>query len=154
MMNYARHTTLESVDGLSTEDLDYLQDKNSNSIGALLLHMAAIERIYQVYTLEEREPERDLFDRWGHALSLGDQARSHVQGHPLEYYVNSLASVRQTTLEEFGKRGDDWLAVGRPWGDNGPANNYFLWFHVIEDEINHRGQIRWLSSRVPGRNAN
>ena len=23
-----------------------------------------------------------------------------------------------------------------------PANNYFKWFHVFEDELNHRGQIR------------
>ena len=26
---------------------------------------------------------------------------------------------------------------------NGIAyNHYYLWFHVMEDEINHRGQIR------------
>jgi hypothetical protein len=23
------------------------------------------------------------------------------------------------------------------------------WFHVAEDEINHRGQIRWLRPRLP-----
>ena len=35
------------------------------------------------------------------------------------------------------------------WGGQ-PANNYFKWFHVFEDEINHRGQIRWLCKRLPG----
>jgi hypothetical protein len=32
-----------------------------------------------------------------------------------------------------------------------PANNHFKWFHVFEDEINHRGQIRWLRARLPTR---
>jgi hypothetical protein len=25
-----------------------------------------------------------------------------------------------------------------------------LWFHTAEDEINHRGQMRWLRARLPG----
>jgi hypothetical protein len=27
-------------------------------------------------------------------------------------------------------------------------NAHWAWFHVAEDEINHRGQIRWLRSRL------
>jgi len=27
-------------------------------------------------------------------------------------------------------------------------NAHFAWFHVAEDEINHRGQIRWLRARL------
>jgi hypothetical protein len=30
-----------------------------------------------------------------------------------------------------------------------PAMNaHWGWFHVAEDEINHRGQIRWLRARL------
>jgi C-terminal processing protease CtpA/Prc len=29
------------------------------------------------------------------------------------------------------------------------GNNYFCWFHVFEDEINHRGQIRLLAKQLP-----
>lgn len=53
MMNYARYTTLEEVKGLSKEQLDYLLDAESNSIGALLLHFAAVEYAYQVSTFEK-----------------------------------------------------------------------------------------------------
>lgn len=29
-----------------------------------------------------------------------------------------------------------------------PSNNNFMWFHVFEDALNHRGQIRWLRKRA------
>ena len=28
-------------------------------------------------------------------------------------------------------------------------NAHWAWFHVAEEEINHRGQIRWLRARLP-----
>jgi Protein of unknown function (DUF664) len=48
MLTYARSTTLSAVDGLSVAELDHLHDDRSNSIGALLAHIAAVERSYQV----------------------------------------------------------------------------------------------------------
>lgn len=54
MMNYARWTTLNSIQGITTEQLDFLFDSNSNSIGALLSHIAAVEYAYFVETIEER----------------------------------------------------------------------------------------------------
>jgi hypothetical protein len=27
-------------------------------------------------------------------------------------------------------------------------NAHFAWFHAAEDEISHRGQIRWLRKRL------
>jgi uncharacterized damage-inducible protein DinB len=59
-----------------------------------------------------------------------------------------LESVRSRTLEEFAKRDDRWLDQETAFWDDQPANNYFKWFHVFEDEINHRGQIRWLRQRA------
>jgi hypothetical protein len=44
---------------------------------------------------------------------------------------------------------DDWLSQERPFWENLPANHYFMWFHALEDEVNHRGQIRWLRKRLP-----
>ena len=43
MLRYARMTTLDTVAGLNLEDLDHLHDADSNSIGGLLYHMAAVE---------------------------------------------------------------------------------------------------------------
>ena len=54
MMNYARYTTLAAVQDLTTSQLDYLHDAHSNTIGALLGHIASVEVAYQVDTFEGR----------------------------------------------------------------------------------------------------
>ncbi len=43
---------------------------------------------------------------------------------------------------------DEWLWKELPWNEQA-ANNYWMWYHVYEDEINHRGEISWLKSRIP-----
>src|SRR5689334_11258701 len=42
MMRYVRSTTLRAVDGLGAHQLDHLYDDRSNSIGALLAHIASV----------------------------------------------------------------------------------------------------------------
>lgn len=56
MLRYGRHTTLGEVRGLSQAQLDHLHDSESNSIGALLHHIASIEWVYQLITFEGRDP--------------------------------------------------------------------------------------------------
>jgi uncharacterized damage-inducible protein DinB len=148
MMNYARDTTLAAVDGLTVEQLDYLQDERSNTIGALLLHIAAVETWYQAATFLARELSEEEMREWGAALDLGEPARREIKGLPLDRYLESLRRVRAVTLAELGRRNDEWLESQAPFWRGQPANNYFKWFHVFEDEINHRGQIRWLRSRA------
>ncbi len=149
MMNFARLTTLMAVEGLTMSQLDYLHDPQSNTIGALLGHIAAVEVAYQADTFEGRGLTREEQRQWSTFLDLGERARREIRGHPLDYYLKLLNDVRQKTLRELAKRTDDWLDEQTPfWGEQ-PANNYFKWFHVLEDEINHRGQIRWLCKRLP-----
>jgi uncharacterized damage-inducible protein DinB len=151
MMAYVRRTTLEAVDGLTTADLDYLHDEQSNSIGALLAHIAALEVAYQRATFNGVGLTHADQERWGVALALGARARREIRGRPLAHYVAGLEEVRAHTLREFARRGDEWLEEETPFWDGLPANNYFKWFHVFEDELNHRGQIRWLRKRLPRR---
>jgi hypothetical protein len=51
------------------------------------------------------------------------------------------------TLEGLAARDDGWL---ERWVKPAPQINvHWAWFHAAEDEINHRGQIRWLRKRLP-----
>ena len=50
-MQRCRETTILLVQDLTIEQLDYLFDEQDNSIGALLLHLAALEAAYQEITL-------------------------------------------------------------------------------------------------------
>ena len=143
MMNYARYTTLHAVQDLSTQQLDYLPNKDSNSIGALLLHMAAVEIGFQIEVFDGRKPNHKEISEWGAAYELGSLGRTEIKGHSLEFYIEKLNKIRSRTLEELQHKKDEWLYEERQ-SDNHNSNNYFIWFHVFEDEINHRGQIRIL----------
>ncbi len=149
MMNYARLTTLNTVHGLSMEQLDYIHDPDSNSIGALLMHLAAVEFGYQLDTFEKRKPSEEEKKIWQSAYSLGEKGRNNIKGQSLDFYINELEQMRNRTFEEFKKRNDDWLYEESPFWEGKQANHYFKWFHVFEDEINHRGQMRWIRKRLP-----
>lgn len=148
MMNYARHTTLQSVKNLTADQLDFLLDSDSNTIGALLLHFAAVEYAYQVSTFEKRSLTEEELSEWGAALNLGGDGRVNIKGNDLNYYLDRMDVVRQRTYELFKTVNDDWLHHEEPFWHNKPANYYFMWFHVFEDEINHRGQIRMIRKRL------
>jgi uncharacterized damage-inducible protein DinB len=150
MLSYARRTTLKAVEGLTASQLDHLQDADSNSIGALLAHIAGIEMAYQCSTFEQRRLSPAEQARWGAALDLGPRGRREIRGHDLAYYAAMLDEVRANTLRELAARDDAWLEETTPFWGGQPANNHFKWFHVLEDEVNHRGQIRWLRRRLPG----
>jgi hypothetical protein len=73
-MNYVRSTTVSAVAGLGVGELDYLHDPPSNSIGALLFHIAAAEAGYQAATFLGRGLDLDEEERqeWGAAVVLGE----------------------------------------------------------------------------------
>jgi uncharacterized damage-inducible protein DinB len=122
MMNYARETTLHAVKDLSIEQLDFVPTGFGNSIGSLLEHFAAVEVAYQIRTF---------------------------RGRDLAFYTNQLETVRNTTLEKFQKLDDLWLEQEFEFREGIKANHHWCWFHVFEDEINHRGQIRLIRKNVP-----
>ena len=151
MMNYVRFTTLQAVAGLGVDELDYLHDPDSNSIGTLLSHVAAAEVGYQAATFEVRDLNAEERQHWGAAINLGVRAREEIRGYALDHYLGTLEQVRAKTLAELGRRDDQWLEEHTPFGSARRVNNYFKWFHVLGHEINHRGQICWLRSRATRR---
>lgn len=152
MMDWMRNVILMPVRGMSVEDLDHLVDDKANSIGAMLMHLAATERFYQIHTFENKKwGDWDKKDKkeWNVASSLGDEGRKQIKGNELSYYLDKLSMVRENTLKEFAKRDDEWLMTidqKWPWG---PTNNYCKWFHVCEHESNHNGQFKFIKSRLP-----
>lgn len=153
MMTWMREVILSPVMGMTVEHLDYILDENSNSIGSMLLHLAATERFYQVHTFEGKAwgdwSEKDI-NRFDIAMNLGEEARKTIKGNNLDFYLSALEEVRANTIYEFKKRDDVWLmSVDEKW-PWGPTNNYCKWFHVCEHESNHNGQFKYIKSRLPG----
>lgn len=152
MLNYNRYTIERIVANMTQEQLDYLHDKNSNTIGGMLLHLGATEKFYQINTFEGRENYNDEEKKvWGAAMALGDQGRKNIKGKELQHYLDAITEVRQYTLDQLKTKDDEWLlAIDPKWSTERPLNTYWKWFHVCEHEANHRGQISWLKSRLPG----
>ena len=86
-------------------------------------------------------------DAWSAALKLGDEGRRDIRGHELQFYLDELRRTRETTLAALADRDDAWLEAPLLIASN--LNAHWAWFHVAEDEVNHRGQIRWLRARLP-----
>jgi uncharacterized damage-inducible protein DinB len=150
MMKYTRWTTMRAVEGLTVAQLDHVHDATSNSIGALLAHIASVEVAYQGVTFAGRRFSSPTYDaEWTIAVQLGDRARDELRGKPLAHYVGGLEDVRAFTFQELAHHDDAWLEDTSGAWNGRPVNNHFKWFHVFEDELNHRGQIRWLRQRLP-----
>jgi uncharacterized damage-inducible protein DinB len=152
MLTWMRNQILEPVQGLTVKQLDYLHDSKANSIGALLLHLAAVEREYQLNTFEGIKwdnLDEPRLKEWGVPAGLGENARQNIRGHELAYYLDRLREMREHTLAELRKRDDTWLMqIDEHWVW-GPTNNYCKWFHVCEHESHHNGQITWIKGRLP-----
>ena len=108
MLAWVRPAVTQPVKGLSQANLDVLFDPNANSIGALLLHLAATETYYQMNTFDGMKWDSwsdTVKQRWDPAMNLGDPGRKTIKGHDLDFYLNTLKEVREKSLAEFKKRG-------------------------------------------------
>ncbi|WP_299737564.1 DinB family protein [uncultured Rossellomorea sp.] len=146
MMDYARFTSIREVEDLPVEMLDYRCHDEANSIGMLLAHFDAVEKIYQVLTFENLSDDEieEYAMTLEPALSLGSNSAELINGNRVDFYLENLQMTRNKTVDQFKQLDEDWLYEETDWWYGEKGNNFFKWFHVFEDEINHRGQIRMI----------
>jgi len=93
MLTWLRPAVTRPVQKITRANLDYLFDADANSIGALLLHLAATETYYQMNTFDGMEwgswPDA-VKQKWDPAMNLGDAGRKSIKGHDLDFYLNAL----------------------------------------------------------------
>ncbi|MEO1450288.1 MAG: DinB family protein, partial [Bacteroidota bacterium] len=151
-MRMMREMIFQQLGDLTVEQLDWHLDEEANSIGAMLWHLAATEKYYQLNTFEGipwGEWDQSIKDEWDVAMSLGKPAREQIKGHKLDFYLDKLKSVRDATEAEFAKRDDTWLMESEEFFGPNLTNNHAKWFHVCEHESNHNGQIKFIKKRMP-----
>ena len=111
-MTMMRAWVVGQVEGLSVSQLDFQIDEQSNSIGAMLYHLAATERYYQLNTFDNMEWgtwDDEIKEKWDVPMGLGEKGRKEIKGKELSFYLGKLKEVREVTKREFAKRDDDWL---------------------------------------------
>ncbi|MDF4203606.1 DUF664 domain-containing protein [Maribacter sp. SA7] len=136
----------KQMSSLDVRELDHIMDKEANSIGALIMHLIATEVYYQNLTFDEMEYDEEDTKQLDIAMALGEGARNSINGKEASYYFNLWKKVRAKTKENFKARDDAWLAEVYP-GSN--INNHFSWFHVMEHQSSHLGQMLLLRKRIP-----
>lgn len=147
MLDWLSDSVVRVTKKLSIEELDYLHDDDSNSVGGLMMHVAATEVIYQDLTfknLPDFSPTNK--EKWGIAMELGKEAQTKIKGNPHTYYLDAMNEARSKTKAEMKSRDDAWLLSGET--QDWDWNNYCKWFHVAEHFANHRGQMTWYIKRM------
>lgn len=145
MLNDLSNRVERTVGNMSQKDLDFLLDENANSIGSLIMHLAAVEAYYQVFTFEGRGFNTEEQKEWKAAMDLGDAARNKYKGNDVDHYLDIWKDVRKKTLEYLKEKDDAWLNK-KPSGSS--MNNHWAWFHVMEHQSSHLGQILLLRKRI------
>jgi len=145
MLEDLKDRVTSSVANLTLEETDFLLDENANRIGALILHLAATEKYYQIYTFEERSYNRLESAEWDLPQNLGERARKELTGKPIQYYLDIWDEVRKETLRVLKTKDDKWFE-SRVKGSS--MNNHWAWYHVMEHQANHMGQIRFFIKRM------
>ncbi len=145
MLEDLKSRVTSSVTGISQEETDFLLDQDANRVGALIYHLAATEKYYQVFTFQNRGFNKQEEALWNMALSLGDNAREALVDKPISYYLDLWDQVRKETLRLLKEKDDAWFTkkVGTY-----NMNNHWAWYHVMEHQANHMGQIRFILKRV------
>ncbi len=146
MMEDLKSRVTRSVARLSQSETDFLIDEDANRIGALILHLAATEAYYQVYTFENRGFNKEEAAKWEMALNLGAEAREKLTGKPIQYYLDIWDETRKKSKELLKMKDDTWFAKKVPGSS---MNNHWAWYHVMEHQANHMGQIRFFIKRLP-----
>ena len=109
------------------------------------MHLAATEKYYQALTFENRNFNKEERKKWMVPLSLGEPARKKLVGNSIDHYLEIWDEAREETLNQLKTKDDEWL---NSMVDKRDANNYWAWYHVMEHQANHMGQIRLILSRI------
>jgi uncharacterized damage-inducible protein DinB len=150
MLNNLSERVEYTVSNMTQAELDYQLDEKSNSVGALVMHLAATEIYYQEATFGNSDLSEKEMEELRIAMELGDEGRQHIKGHDAAYYLDIFKKAREKTLELLKEKDDAWLAE-IPEGSY--VNNHFSWFHVMEHQSSHLGQILLLKKRIPKANS-
>lgn len=135
----------EQVVGLNQTETDYLFDEKANSIGSLVMHLVATEAYFQVESLEERQWTDDESAFWMIGAGLNDESKKQLQGKPIQYYVDLWDGLRLKTLAGLKTKDDAWFASNI----DEEMNYHWAWYHVMEHQANHMGQIALVKNRLP-----
>lgn len=140
-----RTVTLSTIKNLTKFELDWQYGKGWNTIGALLSHIAAIEHYFRIVYVENRELTDLENIELTPALDMGVHLPLLITGKNINNYIDELSTSRQKLLASLEKiTFEDFSRTFKSKDYDSDCNLAWILYHMIEDEIYHRGQISMI----------
>ena len=146
MLEENRKKTKRLVLGMKPEHLTWSPDKNTNTIGTLLLHIAEAELNWMQKEIAGKPLTRKQREEFRYDV-YGSTEHRQVESHHLDFFLKKLDRVRAYTKKVLGRLKDRDLATAHREGRERITNGWIL-YHLIEHEASHFGQIASLKYRM------
>lgn len=141
----ARVTTLQRVEGISVEELHWQYADGWNSVGALLSHIIAVEEYFRIEFVEGRNLTAEEEGLWTPGLEMGKYLPQLKTDESVEIYVKRLEQSRARMLRSIRLISEAGFKEKREgYNPNTGCNLAWVLYHMAEDEVHHRGQISIL----------
>ena len=151
MLEDTRRRTKRYVEGLTAEQLSWYPNDKVESIGTILLHIAAIEISY----IREDIMRQPMGEEWKIALPIRFGI-PQITGKELDYFTDQLDSAREETKTVLKSLTDtDLKRIITPLDPGEPQNTQiefsieYILYHIIGHEAHHRGQIAVQKRLLP-----
>ncbi|HUT81637.1 MAG TPA: DinB family protein [Candidatus Bathyarchaeia archaeon] len=141
-MEKIREKLVRFVSKLSIDELDFSPNKKQiETIGTLLLHIAAVEWSWIFMDIDGKEMD---FDGWKYAFSLRPEVNiPQIQNNDIIVYLDRLNLVRTEVHNRLIKMTDNELEKIIESDDEKYTIEWIL-YHILEHEIIHLGQIQLI----------
>jgi hypothetical protein len=159
-LNECQTALMQSIDGLTPEELMWQQQPGANHIAFIVWHMLRVEDWFFQY-LFQRVPQVWEAERWYEKLNLPDDPRITGYGYSAEQ-VDSFPDVQLTDLLSYGEavraRSVDYLRSLDPARFDeivksrllGEVSIGSLISHMLVELSQHAGQISYIRGLKKG----
>lgn len=135
-----RSRTLKSIARISQAELDWEPPTNSNTIGALLYHIALIEADWLYTEILQHRTTADLGSLFPAEDRESDQTLTKIRGGTGNQHERRLALVRQELLRALSTMTLAEFRRVRHMPDYDVTPEWVV-LHLLQHEAEHRGQI-------------
>jgi len=141
----ARITTLQRIEGITQAELHWQYAEGWNTIGALLNHLHALENYLRIMYLENRRLTEKELAEIGFALKMGEYLPQLITDDSIDFYLKRLADSREVLVGQIRKLNKkDFHERREGYDKENGCNLAWVLYHLAEDELHHRGQISIL----------
>ncbi len=138
----ARITTNQAIATIPSEEIDWQFQEGWNTIGALLSHITAIEHYFRIEFVEGRKLTDEETSKWLPGMDMGPYIPQLIKKQPIATYAAELTESRQMLVESLRNISfDDFVRRIEDYDPVTGCNLAWALYHMVEDEIYHRGQI-------------